>query len=809
MSNDLRFTCLNYSVKNIVICAFALVLSCFSYGQTYKGTVVDSEKQPIAYANVIIQNSEGILITGTITDEQGKFEIVLKETQYPVTLEISFLGYNTWKKEFLSKANTDVGIITLKEDENQLGEIVISVKLPTIERKVDRLIFNVKNTIISSGGDAIDILKKTPGVRVNNDEIKLIGKSNLRVLINGRLSPLSGDDLNNFLRSVSSDEISTVEVITNPPAKYEAAGNSGLINIVLKKAKSDYFGGNIRTTYQQATFPTGFLNGSMTYQKNKWSFFLNANRGDGSVQVDEDNDIFYPTQQWNTDTKIRYFTNFITARAGIDYDFNDKTSIGIQYLGTDSNPNNSEKTTTTLFNNANAIDSLLITNADTELNTQFNSYNLHFKTELDTLGKSMAIDVDYFTYDYDSDRLNDTDTFLANGSLVPNSNELFNNTSTQNITNFTSRIDFEWPTKFAEVQFGGKVSFIKNYSDVAAFLFDGQDFILDANQSNEFEYRENIQAVYTSASKTVGKWDFQVGLRLERTQTEGNSITLNQINTNDYDNLFPTAYISYTPNDNHFWSLNYGRRINRPTYSNLNPFRWYSNPFSFTEGNPLLQPSFVHNVEFSNLYKDNLSTSIYFTSIQNGADQITLVDLNSNLQATVWKNFLDQTSIGLTQSYTFDKISWLESYFQYDLNYSRIESNSMNTITDQDGFNFYGSIDNSFIFNSDKTFLGEFNFWYSAPGVNGVDFLATTYSFDLGLKAMLLEKNFEISLSLSDIFRTQRDVITSIINNINQEYRNYYDTRRLRVSLKYQFGNSKLRSKRKRFSNEEERRRLD
>lgn len=577
----------------------------------------------------------------------------------------------------------------------------------------------------------------------------------------------------------------------------------------MEKTKSDYFGGNIRTTYQQATFPTGFINGSMTYQKNKLSFFANTNMGNGSVEVNEDNNIFYPTQTWDTDSKIRYYSDFLTVRTGVDYDLNNKTSIGVQYLGTDNNPNNTERTLTILFDNSNTIDSLLITNANTKVNTVFHSFNTHFKTKLDTLGKSMAIDLDYFTYDNYSDRLNDTNSFLPNGDLIANSNELFNNTSNQDITTFSSRIDFEWPTNFAEIEFGGKLSFIKNYSDVTAFLFNGQDFIFDESQSNEFEYNENIQAIYTSASKTIGKWDFKLGLRLELTQTKGNSLTLNQVNKNNYNNVFPTAYISYSPNENHFWSLSYGRRINRPTYSHLNPFRWYSNPFSYTEGNPFLQPSFINNFEFSNLFKDNLSTSIYLSTITNGSDQITLVEPDSNIQATIRKNFLDQISFGLTQSYTFDYINWLESYFQYDLNFSKIKSSSINTIEEQNGFNFYCSVDNSVIFNSKKTFFGEINFWYAAPGIDGVDYLETTYNFDVGLKSLLLDKNLEISVTLNDIFRTQVDKITSITNDIRQEYKNYYDNRRLRISLKYQFGNKKLRSKSKRFSNEEERKRLD
>ena len=685
---------------------------------------------------------------------------------------------------------------------------MITAKKPTIKRKVDRLIFNIENSIVSSGGDAIDVLQKTPGVRVDGSSIGLIGKSAVRILINDRLSPLSGEDLANYLHTLSSDDIAKIEVITNPPSKYEAEGNSGLINIVLKKVKRDYFGGNIRSTYRQATYSSVFLGSGVTYQKNKLSLFTNVNSGDGSIQVSETNKIFYSTQSWDTDTKIRYFRKFISGRVGIDYDITDKTSIGVQYLGANSRPSNKEQTATNIFNNSNSIDSLLLTKANSDVKTYYHSLNGHLKTELDTLGRSINIDVDYFTYKNNQNRNNTTETF-QNGNLVDNTTDIFRNTSKQNPMSFTTRVDVEWPTKLSNIEFGGKLSYIKNNSDVGAFNFINNTFVIDTNQSNIFEYKENIQAIYASASKSLEKWDFKIGARLEFTQTEGNSITLNQVNKNNYNKLFPTVYITHNPNDNNSLSLSYGKRINRPNYRELNPFRWYSNPFSYTEGNPFLQPSFTDNFEVSHTFKSNLNTSFYVSITEDGQDQITLTNSNDNIQATIRRNFLEEYALGISQSYTFKKIKWLETYLQYDINYSKINSALPNTIAEQDGFNFYGGIDNSFTFNKDKTFLGELNFWYSSPGVSGVDYITESYSVDLGLKGLFIEKNLQLKLVVSDIFRTNQNTIRSLVNGINQEYRNYYDNRQLILSATYRFGNKKLRSKRKQFSNEEERRRAN
>ncbi|CAL2081150.1 TonB-dependent receptor domain-containing protein [Tenacibaculum sp. 190524A02b] len=793
-------------MKNIIISTFLFLVSNLVFGQTFKGIIKDNNNTPIAFANVIVkQNNQ--MITGTITDEEGKFEITVTKKK-PFQIEISFINYESWHKEVTAISNTDFGVIILKEIKNELDEVIITAKKPTIKRKVDRLVFNIENSIVSSGGDAMDVLKKTPGVRVGDNAISLIGKSSVRILINDRISPLTGEDLTNYLQSLNSNDITKIEVITNPPSKYEAAGNSGLINIVLKKAKKNYFGGNVRSTYRQATYASAILGGGITYQKNKLSLFTNINASNGSVEVNETNKIFYPNQTWDTDSKVRYFTKSIAARAGIDYDINENTSFGFQYLGGTSKPDNNEITNTNLINNLRTIDSLLLTKAGVDKKNYYHSFNGHFKAELDTLGKSINVDVDYFIYDNKQTRNNTTETFQQ-GNLVQNPTNVFRNTSNQHIKSFTSGIDLEWPSKFANLEFGGKVSFIKNNSDVSAFNFQNNTFTINPNQSNVFEYQENTQAIYASVSKSLKKWDFKLGLRMEFTQTEGNSITLNQLNENNYNKLFPTAYVTYNPNDSHSLSLNYGKRINRPNYHELNPFRWYSNPFSYSEGNPFLQPSFIDNFELSHTFKNNLNTSFYVSFTEDGSDQITLTDSNTNIQATVRRNFLTQNVLGIYQSYTLKKVKWLESYLQYDVNYSKIKSNLPNTIQEQDGFNFYGAIDNSFYFNNSKTFLGEFNFWYSSPSVSGVDRIGQSYAADMGLKWLFLDKKLQVNFVLTDIFKTNRSVIKSIVNGIKQEYNNYYDNRQLRVSLTYKFGNSKLRSKRKSFSNEEERSRAN
>lgn len=760
------------------------------------GQIKDKKNNPIEFIEVQLQNKDSIIFKSELTNAEGQFVIETEKGEY--LLIVKQLGKKIYSQKLDAKQNLNLGVLQIIIPDNQIQEVKITSKKKLIERKVDRLVFNVENSISAIGGDAIDALKITPRVKVKNDNISMIGKNNLSVMVDDKLILLSGDELINFLKSIPSDNIKNIEVISTPPAKYDAEGNSGLINIKLKKSKLNQWNAFLRSSYIQSTYPKGSFGGNFDYQKNKISLYSNLNYVNGSNAPIETNKIYYPLSLWSEENKRRDFQNSVNGRIGADYKASEKWSVGLQYLGSFSKPKITENSLTSIYNQTNTqINSYINTLSENLVKNNNHSLNLNSTVVFDTIGKKMNINLDYFEFKNDNNRIFNTLNLLS-----------ANNTNLQDIENYSTKIDFEHPIKWINLSYGGKLSFIKTQNNVDYFDTTTGIPIFDPTQSNEFNYKENIQAIYLNGTKKLNeKWETQLGIRLENTQTEGFSTTLNQKNTNNYAKLFPTFYLTYTPNETNSFSINYNKRINRPSYNRLNPFRWYNNPFSYTEGNPFLQPSFSNNIELNYTLNDNWSNSVYYSHTDNGFEQITIVDNTDNIQKTIAQNYFKTTIIGISESYTYDKLKWLSSTFSFDWNYSK--SASLIPITNQNlnGSNTYFSTSNDF--NLNKKLLFNISYWYNFKGTSDLDKNNAYSQLDASIKYFCFDKKLQISFNVNDILSTNRPIYTSYTNNIQIDYKNYYDVRLFRLSLVYKFGNKNINVEKKEFGNQEEKERTN
>jgi hypothetical protein len=770
------------------------------------GKVMDSLSS-IEYANVVLKRQDGTIVTGAITTEDGSFTIN-DITTGTYLVNISFIGYEDWDKEIVMDKNLVLDDVVLNASTNNLDEVVLTRKKKLIERKIDRLVFNVENSIAASGGNALEALKIAPGIAVEDDQIALIGRSAMRVMIEGRIVQLSGEELVGFLNSISASDIKKIEIITNPPAKYEAAGNSGLINIIYKKGARNSWSNTTTLTYQQADLPIYILRNSFFYNKDKVKLSLNLNGGLGNIAAIERANIFYSSGPWNIVVDRKDKENFLSGGVTFDYELGENSTIGIQYLGNNRTPDVSDRSVTTIFNNAQTIDSLLINNGLSKKDVVNHSLNAHFVSKLDTLGRSISFDIDYFNYDSKQNREFRTDSFLENNQSLGVNIDAINDTN-QSVDNYSAKVDIEHPLDIFNLSYGAKVSFLKNNSNNDFFNTITGTPVLDLGLTNEFEYTEDTQAVYVNASKKFSeKWDAQFGLRLENTNTEGISATLSQTNKNHFLNLFPTVYFSYIHNDNNSFSLNYGRRISRPNFFNLNPFRFFINSNTSSVGNPFLQPSFTDNVDFTHTYKGKFTTNLFFSAETNGAGVVPTVNDETNEQIITRENFFTHYNFGISESYVFDKISWWESYTSvFFLGSESVLKNVDARV--QNGFRFFVSTNNSFSLNKSKTIKAELNSWYSSRFKRNLNDVSETFKLDAALRFSLLENNLQLSVGVNDIFRTSIRTMTSEVNGITQTFSEDASNRFFRFSAVFKTGNKKINVRKRRFGNEEEKRRTN
>lgn len=796
----------------IILQKTSLVLACLLFSnlifsqKVIRGKVVDKDNSPLEFATLILK-SDLTLISSALSDSVGNFKFTnLTDERY--TLICNYLSFNKKEVSFVLKKDTSL-FFMMDSVLNNLKEVVVSGKQPIFERKIDRFVFNVSNSAILQGGNALDALQQTPTVKVSNESIGLAGKSTVAIMLNDKLIQISGSDLINFLKSISVSDISKIEIITNPPSKYDAEGNSGLINIVTKSVGiNNYYSALVQLSMRQSTYSTLGGGAGFNFKKNNLYFSTGFNLNNGSVAPLEQMSIYYPTHSWiQRSERIDYSKN-TSGRVTAEYQLK-KSKIGFQYLGGYSMPDIKEKITIKSLDNSNNLDSTIYTNAYKKAISKYNSLSLNYSCNLDTLGKKVSVDASYWSGTNENKR--PFSGFTSNSTGITNPYSLYENetNSTQQISILTSKIDFEVPNKIVNLSFGGKLSISNTKSNNSFYKIINNDYLIDYSKTDSYNYRENTEAVYLSLNKSFKKIEIQSGLRGEYTETTGISYAYNQVNKNFYFRLFPTLFLKYVPNKTNTFSLNYNKRIGRPSYRWLNPFKWYLNNNTYSEGNPFLQPVYAHNFEIAHLFKDNLNTSLYFNAIENGYNQLTFVSNSTNDIVLKPVNFFKNYTWGITESYSINKWDRFSSNLELELSYSLTKSSNPNTINKFENFTTYVSSYSTYMLNKNKTIFIELNAWYQFPQIIGTLKAGANSSVDIGAKYLLVKRKLSVGVNIIDIFKKSVSPLYNTINSINQSFVNYYDNRQLKISISYNFGNIKIKNKTINQSNDEEKRRTN
>ncbi|MDN3594008.1 outer membrane beta-barrel family protein [Zunongwangia endophytica] len=687
--------------------------------------------------------------------------------------------------------------------------MLITSKKKLIERKIDRLIFNVENSSKSSQGDVVEVLKIVPGIRVENDAINMIGKGNMRVMLNEQILQLSGVDLINFLQSIDSETIKSIEVISNPPARYEAEGNSGLINIILKKPKSDSWNAQLKGTYIQRTKANYRSSANFNINKNKFTFSGRLGFINHQIALQESLKSTYPEETSATLTPIDIDLEGSVASAEISYEIDENWQLGAQYYfnGTTVDIQTSPRTTITQNNSVNSF--IRIEGSEPQ-HPRVHKFNLNSNFNLDSVGKKLILNLDYL---YNTNEDKKYYQGIESPSLDENAeNSYFRsfNKTNNNYDIYSAKVDVESPLQWIDLDFGAKYAYSDISSDIESFntgyTSNPTDDIPDV-PAIPFNYEENIAAAYISANRNFGeRWSAQFGLRLENTAISALSPNLDINREDNYTNLFSTFYINYNLDKETNFSLNYSRRIERPNFRDLNPNTYYRNPLIFYSGNAYLDPSFIHNIEFSVLHHDFV-TRLYFTRENNAFGEVPIANTSTNSTGFSYKNYIDRTLLGISESFTWSPIHWWTNVNNLDLNYANSTFNLEQPQADRSGFNSRISTNNDFNINSEKTIIGGINYWYQFAGVDGIFETKAQSSLGLSLQFLLLDKDLNISLRGEDLFRNSIERKTAKINGVTQHIRNFYDTRQFWLSISYKFGNDNLKVRSQKSGNTDTERR--
>ncbi|WP_300669786.1 TonB-dependent receptor [Soonwooa sp.] len=768
------------------------LIGILTFGQKIEGKLTDNNNTSLSFVEIVASQKDKKY--SSISSENGQFALQLPENG-TYKLEI-FKDQKSIFSEDVQVQGTihkNIQMPSQPASEKQIeGVTVVATGKKLIERKVDRLVFNVENSVASQGVDAVEALSKTPMIRTTDDAISIAGKSSVAVMVNDRLLNLSGQELINYLKNLRSDDIAKIEVITTPPSKYAAEGKSGLINIVLKKNTSIGWNASLQTSGSVSKVANWRDGATFNYQGKKLSVSTSGSMGENIWTQKSHNYSVGEDQYWNSDGS--YWGNYRYKNANIktEYKLNDKNLIGFNYNYSFSNPYNiSENHVRTL---QNGVSSEFISN-----NLNHNNNNNHYATafydvKLDSLGSKLS---------FSGNLLSNKTALINNVKTFQNTEKEANNYNDNMYNVYSGQVDLEKNFSKLKTEAGIKYTNIKNDSDNQFFDIDNGQEQYNPLRSNAFLYHEKNYAAYFSTSfKIAEKWDGKFGLRYEYTKLDGTSKADNASVESSYGKFFPTAYVSYKADDNNTMSLNYSRRIRRPYFGNLNPSKTYTSDYEYYVGNQYLKPSFSDNVELSYVFKNNFTTTLYFTHTADSWDRIQKIE-NGN-KFTTTENFYNENQTGMSVNYNFNKFRWLESNMFLTGFYNQATTTRTDVSLFPASFGANLNINNSFYLRKDKNFALTLGYWMDLPSKQGNSDINFSNNLYAGLKLNLLQKNLMINMNINDIFNTQAYRGREVYSNFTSNFKYKGLSQNVNLSVTYKFGNNNIKGATKQTKFEEQ-----
>lgn len=801
------------------------------------GNIINTDSKPVESATVqLLKAADKALVKTALTDKAGNFAFEnIAEGKYLVSIAAVGFAKKASDTFFVTAANPviTVAALTLAPQSKSLSEVTVVSAKPFIEQKLDRTVVNVEASPSNAGATALEALEKSPGVSVDNDgNISLKGKQGVIIMMDGKPTFLSPADLANVLRNLPAAALDQIEIMTNPSAKYDAAGNSGVINIKTKKSKTAGSNGTITAGNTSSLFtrngktemvwkPT--LSVNYNYKKNKTNLFGNFvyNYREGRGMLDITSRYYENDKQLDSISKVntyfRFRNNNYTLKLGMDYTPNKKNSFGVVVTGFLFAGRPTPQTSTIFSTLDGKVFSRLNSKTLNELSWNNISTNFNYKHNFDTTGTELTIDLDYSHYKNVSDQLLSTGFFDVDYNQTADSMFLKGHLPS-GIDIYSLKSDFVRPFKSGiKLEAGIKSSYVESDNLVDYLRKMGGNWAPDA-RNNHFIYTENINAAYLNASKELKKWNVQTGLRMENTNTKGVQTSDNSTVKRSYVSLFPSAFVSYTVNDKNMFTVSASRRLQRPNYQDLNPFTFFLDSLSYRQGNPYLTPQFSYNYELKHTYNNKLSTTLNYTTTTDVISQIIKRKKGSNNELVGFltiDNIAKFTNAGIAVSSPVKFAKWWNAnlygnvYRNHYVGTYISTENAQSKVVDLDlAFtSFMININNSFTVG--KGWTAELSGFYNYKNVQQLSLNYPMGQMNIGFaKNNLLKGKASLRINARDPFNWQQYKGLTKYGNIDIDIRNRWDNRQYGVNFTYRFGKQQGQSRRRSSATEEEQQRV-
>jgi len=786
-----------------------------AFGQTQPkanitGIILDENKKPADYVTVVLfKASDSSVVKTAFTDPTGAFGFTIS-AKGEYFYKASNMGYKTFKSKILSLTDAsqklDFGSAQLISTTQNLKEVTVAVTKPLIERKMDKVVMNVSNSAIMTGSNALEVLQKAPGVSVDqNDNISMQGKQGVLIQLDGKQTYMSSADVANLLRNMQSSEIETIELITNPSSKYDASGNSGIINIKTKKNKNGGTNGSANATLGYGKNFRGNAGLNLNHRTQKVNLFGNYNYGkterENLITIDRISNGTPDTYFMQTGISRRKQQNN-NFKAGLDYFIDKKNTIGVLVNGYFNHGTEASVNNTIIGPSFQKVDSSLVSNS-LQTNKYNNiAYNLNYKSILDTAGSEISADVDYSKYNGNDGSDYENDYLFANGNRIRPISYIRNNTPSK-IDIKAFKIDYNVSlSKSIKLEAGVKSSWVKTDNDLQAEEFVNNNWQNDVRRSNQFIYDENVNAAYTNINKQFKNTSIQVGLRVEQTNSKGNLITTNTVVERSYWDFFPTLFVQQTISKNNQLGLSYSRRIDRPSYDALNPFIYYLDQYTYNKGNPFLNPQYTNNLELSYTFKQKYMLSVGYSRTNDVIIEVLLPDEAQKALYQTNANLAKNISYNANLNIPVQVAKWWSMNNNLNVFYLSFEAPNLAGTALKTG-------KTSFQFKSQQSFTiangftAELNGSYESPLDYGTLSLKARYYIDAGLSKSLFNKKASLKLALSDIFNMSENNLFSAYPGLNYYVHQKNESRIGRISFTYRFGKNEIKPARRRSTGTE------